>query len=76
MLSHLELVPLLTRIKNRISDEDKVIIGSVKYVFQNVPHSFCVFHQLKNVTKKYLKSLEKLRTFFFMIVKSMTLQRI
>ncbi len=61
--SYLELVPLLNRIKNRIpseqilkvvSDEDNAIIDAVKKIFPNVAHSFCVFHQLKNVTKKYL----------------------
>ena len=69
MPSYLELVPLLKRIKNRIpeeqilkfvSDEDKAIIGSVKSVFPNVSHSFCVFHQLKNVTKKYLDEFGKI----------------
>ena len=69
MPSYLELVPLLKRIKNRIpeeeilkfvSDEDKAIIGSVKSVFPNVSHSFCVFYQLKNVTKKYLEEFGKI----------------
>ena len=69
MPSYLELVPLLNRIKNRIpeieiskfvSDEDKAIIGSVKSVFPDVSHSFCVFHQLKNVTKKYLYEFGKI----------------
>ena len=69
MPSYLELVPLLKRIKNRIpeeeilkfvSDEDKAIIGSVKSVFPNVSHSFCVFHQLKKVTKKYLDEFGKI----------------
>jgi hypothetical protein len=67
--SYLELLPLLKRIKNRIpeeqilkivSDEDNAIIGSVKAVFPNVSHSFCVFHQLKNVTKKYLDEFGKI----------------
>ncbi|MEA1999748.1 MAG: transposase [Euryarchaeota archaeon] len=61
--SYLELVPLLKRIRDRIpekdllkivSDEDTAIIGAVKLVFPNVAHSFCVFHQLKNLTEKYL----------------------
>jgi hypothetical protein len=61
--SYLELVPLLNRIKDRIpekdllkivSDEDTAIIGAVKSIFPNVAHSFCVFHQLKNLTEKYL----------------------
>ncbi len=59
MGSYLELVPLMNRIKNRIpeeqllkmvSDEDNAIIDAVKRIFPNVVHSFCVFHQLKNVT--------------------------
>lgn len=63
MPSFIELVPLMNRIKNRlpeedilkiVSDEDDAIIGSVEKIFPNVSHSFCVFHQLKNVTKKYL----------------------
>jgi len=63
MPSYLELVPLLNRIKSRIpkgdiskivSDEDSAIIGAVAHVLPNVSHSFCVFHQLQNVTKKYL----------------------
>lgn len=61
--SYLELVPLLNRIKLRIpegeflkivSDEDRAIIGAVTHVLPNVLHSFCVFHQLNNVAKKYL----------------------
>jgi len=60
---YLELVPLLKRIRDRIpekdllkivSDEDTAIIGAVKLIFPNVAHSFCVFHQLKNLTEKYL----------------------
>lgn len=63
MPSHLELIPLMNRIKNRIpeaqlkrmvSDEDNAIIGAVKEIFPEVDHSFCVFHQLENVTRKYL----------------------
>jgi hypothetical protein len=63
MPSYLELVPLLNRIKSRIpngdiskivSDEDSAIIGAVAHVLPNVSHSFCVFHQLQNVTQKYL----------------------
>lgn len=69
MPCYLELIPLLKRIQNRIpeeeilkfvSDEDNAIIGSVKSVFPNVPHSFCVFHQLKNVTRKYLDEFRKI----------------
>lgn len=72
MPSYLELVPLMNRIKNRIpeeqllkivSDEDNAIIDAVKRIFPNVIHSFCVFHQLKNVALKYLDefgSIEKI----------------
>jgi hypothetical protein len=72
MPSYLELVPLMNRIKNRIleeqlmkivSDEDNAIIDAVKRIFPNVVHSFCVFHQLKNVALKYLDefgSIEKI----------------
>jgi hypothetical protein len=72
MPGYLELVPLMNRIKSRIpegeivkivSDEDRAIIRAVKSVFLNVAHSFCVFHQLKNVTQKYLdefQSIEKI----------------
>ena len=61
------LIPLLMRIKNRfpegkiqkiVSDEDKAIIGAVKSVFPVVVHSFCVFHQLKNVSKRYSDEFE------------------
>ena len=38
-----------------VSDEDTAIIGAVKSIFPNVAHSFCVFHQLKNLTDKYLE---------------------
>ena len=37
-----------------VSDEDSAIIGAVAHVSPNVSHSFCVFHQLQNVTRKYL----------------------
>jgi hypothetical protein len=69
MPSYLELVPLLNRIKSRIpegeiskivSDEDNAIIGAVTHVFPNVSHSFCVFHQLQNVTQKYLDEFASL----------------
>lgn len=59
---HIELIPLLKRIKDRIpeaqlikivSDEDDAIIGAIKIVFPKVSHAFCVYHQMKNVTKKY-----------------------
>ena len=62
------MLPLLKRIKNRfhegniskiVSDEDSAIIDSVLSVFPNVPHSFCIFHQLKNITKKYFEEFKK-----------------
>ena len=61
------LIPLLMRMKNRfpegkiqkiVSDEDKAIIGAVLNVFPEVVHSFCVFHQLKNVGKRYRDEFE------------------
>jgi transposase-like protein len=61
------LIPLMERIKNRfpkgkikriVSDEDNAIIEAVKTVFPEVSHSFCVFHQLKNVSKKYSKEFK------------------
>lgn len=60
--SHVKLIPLLNRIKERIpeaqlkkmvSDDDDAIIGAVKVVFPKVAHGFCVFHQMKNITKKF-----------------------
>jgi len=72
MPSYIELIPLINRIKNRlseetikkvVSDEDSAIIGAVRLVLPNATHSFCIFHQLKNVTRKYLdqfKSIEKI----------------
>jgi hypothetical protein len=63
------LIPFLIRIKNRfaegkiqkiVSDEDKAIIGAVKSVFPDVVHSFCVFHQLKNVSKRYSDEFESI----------------
>jgi len=44
-----------------VSDEDSAIISSVMSVFPNVPHSFCVFHQLKNITKKYFEEFKNIR---------------
>nr|QNO45341.1 hypothetical protein IOFJOFCH_00001 [Methanosarcinales archaeon ANME-2c ERB4] len=61
--SYLELIPLLDRIKSRIpeeeilkivSDEEKAIITAVSTVFPDAVHSFCVLHQMKNLTKRYL----------------------
>ena len=67
------LIPLFIRIKKSIFrpqntkkivyDEDKAIIGAVKSVFPEVVHSFCVFHQLKNVSKNFsdeFKSVKKI----------------
>jgi hypothetical protein len=63
MPSYLELLPLIIRIKDRlseenikkvVSDEDTAIIDAVRFVLPNAVHSFCVFHQLKNITKRYL----------------------
>ena len=42
-----------TKYKKIVSNEDKAIIGAVKSIFPEVVHSFCVFHQLKNVNKNY-----------------------
>ena len=67
--SYLELVPLLNRIKHRfsekqikkvVSDEDGAIIDAVNRILPNAVHSFCVFHQLKNVTKKYLDEFKEI----------------
>ncbi|MDP4227951.1 MAG: transposase [Bacteroidota bacterium] len=64
------LLPLFIRIKNRfpegkikkiVSDEDKAIIGAVKRVFPEVAHSFCVFHQLKNVSKRYYEEFNSIK---------------
>jgi hypothetical protein len=67
-----DLLPLITRIKNRfpestiqkiVSDEDTAITKAIKAVFPKVIHGFCIFHQLKNVTKRYcdeFKSIENI----------------
>lgn len=69
--SYISLIPLFSRVKIRlgeenikkvVSDEDSAIIGAVNSVLPNAVHSFCVFHQLKHLTKLYLddfKSLDK-----------------
>lgn len=67
--SFLELIPLINRIKNRlsekikkvVSDEDNAIIGAVKSVLPNVLHSFCVFHQLQSVSRKYLDQFKMIK---------------
>ena len=60
---HLQLIPLLARIKDRlgeerikrvISDEEGAIIDAVKVVLPKASHGFCVFHQLKKLTEIYL----------------------
>ena len=66
--SFIQLIPLLSRIKERlgegeikkvVSAKDWVIIGSVKAVLPWAVHSFCVFHQLEKLTRIYL---DKFRT--------------
>jgi hypothetical protein len=61
--NYIQLIPLLSRIKNRlgeenikkvVSDEDFVIIDSVKAVLPKAVHSFCVFHQLEKLSRIYL----------------------
>jgi uncharacterized protein YbcC (UPF0753/DUF2309 family) len=70
--SYFQLIPLLTRVKDRLgeanikrvaSDEDWAIIDSVILVLPNALHEFCVFHQLKKLTKIYLdkfRSIDKI----------------
>jgi len=57
------LIPLFSRIKKRfgrnsikkvVSDEDSAIINAVSNVIPDIQHSFCVFHQLKNLSRIYL----------------------
>ncbi|MFO7791465.1 MAG: hypothetical protein R6W73_00600 [Candidatus Saliniplasma sp.] len=57
------LIPLFSRIKKRfdrnsikkiVSDEDSAIINAVSNVLPDIQHSFCVFHQLKNLSRIYL----------------------
>jgi hypothetical protein len=64
-----DLLPLLLRIKNRfpestiqkiVSDEDKAITKAIKTVFPEVVHGFCIFHQLKNVTKRYSDEFKRI----------------
>ncbi len=63
------LYPLLNRIKERlgeeniekvVSDEDKAIIDAVNTILPNAAHGFCIFHQLKNWTEKFLDQFESL----------------
>lgn len=67
--SFLSLIPLFLRVKNRlgeenikrvVSDEDNAIIDAVKYVLPNATHTFCTLHQLKKLTKIYLKQFKKM----------------
>ncbi|MFO8108901.1 MAG: transposase, partial [Thermoplasmata archaeon] len=74
------LIPLFSRVKKRlgvdnikkiVSDEDSAIINAVSNVLPDIQHSFCVFHQLKNLSRIYLddfrymdKVPEKDRTFY------------
>lgn len=70
--SYISLIPLFSRVKRRfgeenikkvVSDKESAIIDVVNCVLPNATHSFCVFHQLQNLTKLYLedfKSLDKL----------------
>jgi len=61
--SYIELIPLFSRIKKRfgkekikkiVSDEDSAIINAVNSVLSDIDHSFCVFHQLKKLSRIYL----------------------
>lgn len=61
--NYIQLIPLLSRIKNRlgeekiekvVSDEDFAIIDSVRAVLPRAVHSFCVFHQLEKLSRIYL----------------------
>jgi len=65
-----DLVPLITRIKNRfpestiqkiVSDEDTAITKAIKAVFPKVIHGYCIFHQLKNVTKRYCDEFKSVK---------------
>lgn len=70
--SHLELIPLFKRVKNRlseekikkiVSDEESAISNVIRFSLPNAIHSYCVFHQLKNISKKFLdhyKSIENI----------------
>lgn len=57
------LIPLFSRIKERlggenikkiVSDEESAIINAVNSVLPEKQHSFCVYHQLKNLSRIYL----------------------
>ena len=60
--SFLELIPLFSRVKERfgkrnvrtiVSDEEWAIIYAAQHVFPDADMSFCVFHQLQKIDKKY-----------------------
>ncbi|KXA91895.1 hypothetical protein AKJ65_08285 [candidate division MSBL1 archaeon SCGC-AAA259E19] len=61
------LIPIFKRVKQRlgeeniervVSDEDTAIIRAADAVLPNAVHGFCVFHQLKNLTKKFLEKFD------------------
>jgi hypothetical protein len=67
--SFISLIPLFSRVKNRlgeenikrvVSDEEWAIIDAVTHVLPNATHAFCVFHQLKHLTKIYLDQFKGL----------------
>lgn len=67
--SFISLIPLFSRVKNRlgeinikrvVSDEEWAIIDAVSHVLPNATHAFCVFHQLKHLTRIYLDQFKKL----------------
>lgn len=67
--SFISLIPLFSRVSNRlgernikrvVSDEDWAIIDAVSLVLPNATHAFCVFHQLKHLTKIYLDQFKTL----------------
>ncbi|KXA90378.1 hypothetical protein AKJ61_00840 [candidate division MSBL1 archaeon SCGC-AAA259B11] len=63
------LIPIFKRIKQRlgeeniervVSDGDTAIIKAVDAVLPNAVHGFCIFHQLKNLTKKFLEKFDNI----------------
>ena len=68
--SFISLIPLFSRVKNRlgeinikrvVSDEEWAIIDAVSHVLPNATHAFCVFHQLKHLTRIYLEDRKSTR---------------
>ena len=64
------LIPLFLRVKERlgvdniekvVSDKDSAIINTVSQVLPDKQHSFCVFHQLKKLTRIYLDKFDTLK---------------